>query len=222
MDRPQPVSPELIADLRNLRTLNRYFGSYRLVRFFLDRWLRPNDRLRILDLATGSADIPRLVADHARELGAAVTIDAVDLQPSTVSIAAEENRDYSEIHFHCADVLAFGEVENYDVVLCSLALHHFSKEDAVRLLRRAQELSRGKVMVADLRRSWLAKLGIICLTRLIFREPMTRNDAKVSIERAFSFRELHQLANEAGWRDFGHRRFRFARQAIWLEHAPRE
>ena len=43
MDRPQPVSPELISDLRNLRALNRYFGSYRLIRLFLHRWIRPND-----------------------------------------------------------------------------------------------------------------------------------------------------------------------------------
>ena len=222
MDRPQPVSPELVADLGNLRTLNRYFGSYRLIRFFLKRWLQPNDHWRVLDLATGSGDIPRLVARQAREIGAALTIDAVDFQASTLSIATEENREYPEIHFHCADLHSFGEEANYDIVLCSLALHHFSEEDAVHLLRRARKLSRAKVLVADLRRSWLAKLGIACLTTLFFREPMTRNDARVSIERAFSFRELHQLAIEAGWRNFGHRRFRFARQAIWLEHAPRE
>jgi hypothetical protein len=28
---------------------------------------------------------------------------------------------------------------------------------------------------------------------------------------------MDELARAAGWRDFGHRRFRFARQAIWLE-----
>ena len=47
MDRPQPVSAALISDLENLRTLNRYFGSYRLIRFFLRRWIRPGDKLRI-------------------------------------------------------------------------------------------------------------------------------------------------------------------------------
>ena len=33
------VSPELLTDLRNLRMLNRYFGSYRLIRHFLRRWI---------------------------------------------------------------------------------------------------------------------------------------------------------------------------------------
>jgi len=52
---------------------------------------------------------------------------------------------------------------------------------------------------------------------VFFREAMTRNDARVSAARAFSFQELDDLARQAGWTNFEHRRFRFARQAIWLE-----
>ena len=87
------------------------------------------------------------------------------------------------------------------------------------LLRRCRALSRGKILVADLCRGWFAKAGVDLLTATIFRQPMTRNDARVSVERAFSFAELERLARAAGWKDFGQRRFRFARQAIWLERA---
>ena len=49
---------------------------------------------------------------------------------------------------------------------------------------------------------------------------MTRNDARASVERScFPSKNSTYLAREAGWRDYGHRRFRFARQAIWLEHS---
>jgi SAM-dependent methyltransferase len=217
MDRPQPVSAELISDLRNLRSLNRYFGSYRLVRHFLRRWIMPNDRLRVLDLATGSGDIPRLAVKFARRRGAQLQVDAVDLQESTVQIARELSGDFPEITFHCADIHHYGKEQVYDLVLFSLALHHFDEAEAVKLLRRCRALSRGKVLVADLRRGWLAKVGVDLLTATIFREPMTRNDARVSAARAFSFAELDQLAWDAGWENFGHRRFPFARQAIWLE-----
>ena len=217
MDRPQPISPELLSDLRNLRTLNRYFGSHRLIRHFLRRWIRPNDKLRILDLATASGDIPRLVVEFARKNRAEVVIDAVDFQAATIEIARELSADFPEIHFHCADIHHFGHEHSYDIVLFSLALHHFSEEEAVTLLRRARGLSRRNALVADLRRSWLAKVGVDLLTRTVFREPMTRHDARLSAARAFSFRELRDLACAAGWDDFDHRRFLFARQAIWLE-----
>jgi ubiquinone/menaquinone biosynthesis C-methylase UbiE len=217
MDQPQPVSPELIADLHNLRALNCNFGSYRLVRHFLRRWIRPNEKLHIIDLATGSGDIPRLAVEFARKIGARLTIDAVDSQPSTIEIARELNDSFPEVHFHCADIRKFGDKKSCDIVLFSLALHHFSRDDAIALLRRCRGLSRGKVLVADLRRSWLAKVGVDFLTTFVWREPMTRNDARVSVARAFSFREMGELARAADWLDFGHRRFRFARQAIWLE-----
>jgi hypothetical protein len=57
------------------------------------------------------------------------------------------------------------------------------------------------------------------LTALIFREPMTREDGRASAARAFSFAEMRQLAKRAGWENFGHGKFHFARQAIWLNAA---
>ncbi len=216
MDRSQPVSEELVSDLRNLRQLNRYFGSYRLIEHFLRRWIQPGSRMRILDLATGSGDIPRLLVDYARKVGAAVAVDAVDQQPSTLEIARNLSGDYPEIDFLEGDVLSF-EDGTYDVVLNSLALHHFEEDAAVQLLRRCRQLSNKYVLVSDLRRGLLATAGVYLLTTFLFREPMTQTDARLSAERAFSFREFRSLAERAGWQNFGHARFAFARQAIWLE-----
>jgi ubiquinone/menaquinone biosynthesis C-methylase UbiE len=217
MDRLQPVTAELVSDLRNLRQLNRYFGSYGLTAHFLRRWIQHGARLRVLDLATGSGDVPRLVIDYARKVGATVTVDAIDQQSSTLEIARGLSADYPEIDFKQGDVLFFGEGGQYDIVLCSLALHHFEETAAVRLLERCLRLSRRFVLVADLRRGYFATVGVYLLTALIYRESMTRTDARLSAERAFSFREFSSLAERAGWRNFGHRKFRFARQAIWLE-----
>jgi SAM-dependent methyltransferase len=219
MDRPQPVTAELASDLRNLRQLNRYFGSYALITYFLRRWIQPRTQWRVLDLATGSGDIPRLVIDYARKVGATVAVDAVDQQSSTLEIARGLSADYPEIDFKQGDALLFGEEGQYDIVISSLALHHFDEAAAVRMLERCRHLSRRFVLVADLRRGFLATLGVHLLTALIYREPMTRTDARLSAERAFSFREFGSLAERAGWRNFGHSKFRFARQAIWLEPA---
>ena len=217
MDRPQPVSTELEVDLRNLRQLNRLFGSYALIQRFLDQWVRPGDSLRVADLATGSGDIPRLVADHARKVGAKVTIDAIDRQVATLQIACELSADYPEITFHEGDILSWGETGAYDIVLCTLVLHHFSEEDAVRVLRNAARLSQSKVLVSDLRRGPLASVGVFFLTAFVFRAPMTKYDARLSAARAFSSGEMVQMVREAGWKGFKHAHFRFARQAVWLD-----
>jgi 2-polyprenyl-3-methyl-5-hydroxy-6-metoxy-1,4-benzoquinol methylase len=216
MDRPQPVSAELERDLKRIRQLNRWFGSYRLLLSFMRRWLRRGDRVRIVDLATGSGDIPRLIVEYARQIGAQVEIDALDQQAATLEIARKLSTDYGEISYREANILEMNPAEPYDIVLCTLALHHFSDEDAVRLLRRCRELSRKFVLVSDLRRGFLLKAGVYLLTALIFREPMTRHDARLSAARAFSFSEMQTLAIRASWENFGHKKFLFARQAIWL------
>jgi 2-polyprenyl-3-methyl-5-hydroxy-6-metoxy-1,4-benzoquinol methylase len=217
MDRPQPVLAELERDLVRIRQLNRWFGSYRLVLGFIRRWIRPDEKLRVVDLATGSGDIPRLIVDYARQISAKVEIDALDWQPATLEIARKLSGNYPEISYHEANILEGNSIAAYDIALCTLALHHFSNEDAVRLLRRCREVSKRLVLVSDLRRSFSLIAGVYLLTTLIFREPMTRYDARLSAIRAFSFSEMRDLATRAGWKDFGHKRFRFARQAIWLE-----
>ena len=216
MDRPQPVSAELEADLRNLRQLNRYFGSYRLIEHFLERWIKPGSQLRILDLATGSGDIPRLIVDFARKGNTSVQIDAIDQQASTIEIARGLSNDYPEIEFFCANLFAWTPSEPYDIVLCSLTLHHFSEDDAVRVLQKCREFTREHALVADLRRSLWLTLGVYLVTAIVYHEAMTKTDARLSAARAFRFAELRELARRAGWKNFGHRKFPVGRQVIWL------
>jgi len=233
MDRPQPVTRELERDLANLRSFNRWFGSHRLVRHFLRRWCKPNGKARILDVATGSGDIPRLIADHARRQDVSVQIDAIDQQESTIEIARRLSAAYPEISFYCADFFEWNLSPGlkldglkpssfpYDIVLCSLALHHFSDDDAVRALQKIRELSRACVLVADLRRARWLTCAVYFVTATIYRDQMTKTDARLSAARAFSFLEMRKLGERAGWENFRHRKFAVGRQAIWMDSSSR-
>jgi 2-polyprenyl-3-methyl-5-hydroxy-6-metoxy-1,4-benzoquinol methylase len=158
-----------------------------------------------------------LIVNYAQKIGARVEVDALDRQSATLAIARELTGKYPEISYLDANILEWQPVERYDIVLCSLALHHFSDEDAVRLLRRCREFSQKFVLVSDLQRGLLATIGVYLLTALIFRESMTRYDGRLSAARAFSFAEVDDLARRAGWQNFQHKKFHLARQAIWLE-----
>ena len=216
MDRPQPLTRELERDLANIRSLNRRFGSYRQVRHFLRRWLRPNEKARILDVSTGSGDIPRLIVDFARSGNVSVQVDAIDQQASTIEIARRLSNDYPEIEFSCANLFAWKPSQPYDIVLCSLTLHHFSEDDAVRVLQKCREFTREHVLVADLRRSLWLTFGVYLVTATVYHEAMTKTDARLSAARAFSFAELRELARRASWKNFGQRKFPVGRQVIWL------
>jgi SAM-dependent methyltransferase len=217
MDRSQPVSKELEIDLRNLEKLNRYFGSYSLIRFFLRRWFSRGKSVKLLDLCTGSGDIPRFIVDWCRSNDVPIQITAVDQQPATLELARRRSESSPEITFVGANVLDFVPSAPVDLVFCSLALHHFSEEEAILMIRQTGAMTSGNILFSDLERSDFGIAGIYALTTLIFREPMTRFDGRLSMRRAFSFGEMENLAQAAGWRRFGHRRFFVCRQAIWRE-----
>lgn len=216
LDIRQPVNRKLEASLESLTVLNKYFGAYSLVRHFMRRWLEPGRTYRLLDLATGSGDIPRMIINWTRKHDVTMKIDAVDRQPATLEIARRASMDYPEINYIRADARTFCDAMTYDVVCCSLALHHFSELDALKVLRRACELSHDKVLIADLERTWFTWACVEAVTTFATRDEMTRHDAKLSVRRAFSYDELGDLAVQAGWRNFGHARFVPARQAIWM------
>ena len=216
MDVPQPVSPELERDLANLTSLNRHFGSHTLIRRFLEAWLEPHHSYRILDLCTGPGDIPRLIVDWARERGVTVHVVAVDAAAATLQVAQAQSAGYPEIEWRCADALNFSDGGTFDLVYCSLALHHFSEEDAIKVLQRCRDLSHHYALVADLERTLSAVAGVWLLTQFIYRDHMTRYDGRLSVRRAFSYSELSALAAAAGWSEFQQARFMFCRQAIWM------
>lgn len=215
MDLPNPDLTILQEDLGNLRLINRYFGGLRAVRKHVLQLISKIDHSRtiqVLDLATGSADHPISLVHTARALNRRIRITAVERSPLTLSIARERTENYPEIVIEEGDLLELGyPPKSFDVVICSLAIHHFSRPDAVRILDMMTQWSRVGLIINDLRRSWLAAWTAWIYTHVTTTNPMTLNDSYVSVLRAFTARELREMADEAGVRDpqiFRHPMFR--------------
>lgn len=219
MDEVSALTPELERDLDALASINRNFGGQAVWAHFAERWIHPGDRLHIVDLATGGGDGPRFLAQWARKVQAEITIVGVDFQGPTLEHAARRSLDYPEIRWREGDIRTIEAAadERFDFAFCSLALHHFSEQDAVRILERTRVLGARGALVTDLERGFVCTVGAWLLTAFLYRDPMTKNDARMSAQRAFSSAELRTLATRAGWQDAKHRSFPFARQAVWLE-----
>jgi 2-polyprenyl-3-methyl-5-hydroxy-6-metoxy-1,4-benzoquinol methylase len=139
------------------------------------------------------------------------------MQPATLEIARSRSELFPEISYVQADIRSFAPGTRFDIVMCSLALHHFAWEEAVEILQRLKGLGERAVLISDLVRSVAGLLGVYLLTSTLFRDPMTKFDGRLSIRRAFSFAEMSRLAAEAGWERFGHQRFLVSHQALWME-----
>jgi len=156
----------------------------------------------LLDVASGSADIPLAIARWAGRAGLDAHIVATDISPQIVAIAAEQavvGMPAITVERQDALALPFAPA-NFDIALCTLSLHHFDPAAAVRLLRGLAQVGR-RVLVFDVERSRLAYLGALALTRVLRMSDMTRHDAPASVRRAYSAPELRTLAQRAQLRN---------------------
>jgi SAM-dependent methyltransferase len=200
MDAPNHSRDLLEGDLKNLRRFNRYLGGYRCVERALVDLTRQQSlkQLSLLDVGTGSADIPERIVRWCRRRAIDVTIVALDLDPVTASLAAGRQKHRSEIAVIRGDAAhpPFAP-KSFDLVLASQFLHHFSEEQVVALLKTWAQLARRTVIVSDLVRHPLAYYGVRLLTRLCTANIMTLTDAPLSVKRAFTLNEWHELLRRA-------------------------
>lgn len=193
---------ELAENLRDIRRVNLLAGGTQTTLRALPALLEPVPRDRdatILDLATGSGDIPRAVVAWARRHRRPVRVVASDLSDEILVAAASHLDRLPEVTLARYDARAVPlPDDSFDVVLCSLALHHFSPEDAVLVLREMDRLGRYGFILNDIRRGALAYLTAWVSSRVATRNRLTRHDMPLSVLRAYTPDELKTLLAGAG------------------------
>jgi ubiquinone/menaquinone biosynthesis C-methylase UbiE len=202
MDSPDNSPRELLEDdLRNLRIINRYLGNYRAVLSGLGRLIEEQKlkRFSLIDVGTGSGDIPALIASWAQRRHLNAQLIGLDPEPVTLRAAVSQIRDYPEIALVRGDGRALPLAsDSVDFVLSSQMLHHFSEDDIINLLRGWSRVARRAIIVCDLVRHPLAYYGIRLVTKAFTRNIMTRTDGPLSVQRAFTLEEWRELFERAG------------------------
>src|SRR3954463_15526880 len=127
MDADDVDPDQLRRSLSFIRAVNRAFGYTRATLSHLEQFSRswkPGQTIRLIDFATGSADIPRAILDWADQRKLTVQIVAVDRHGETVR-AARQNVSDPRIQIIQADVLNLPfEAGEFDYALTAMFLHH--------------------------------------------------------------------------------------------------
>ncbi|CAN5625767.1 hypothetical protein BH23CHL5_BH23CHL5_18010 [soil metagenome] len=202
LDAPIVNRQELIHNFRDIQRVNWLFGGTSAVLRYIEPMITdhpPSTTLRVIDLATGAADIPLAIAEWAEQKGRVLEITATDLTSDVLAIAEANTAHRNEIRcFRCdARAVPFSD-GSFDIALCSLALHHFQPDDAVTVIKEMKRLANIGFLINDLRRSRLGYWATWTASRVSTRSHLTRNDAPLSIRRAYTVDELRALLSQAG------------------------
>lgn len=190
---------QALQGLRRINVLSGAVGSLFTEIKALTAEQAHNRPLRILDVACGGGDNSIALAERCRSHGLAVQVDGCDLSQQAVAIACRHAADKDvQATFFQADALRDPLPLDYDVVVCSLFLHHLDETTAVELLRRMGQCCRQLLLVNDLIRSPLG-YGLAWVgCRLLSRSPIVHFDGPVSVQGAFRMDEALDLTVQAG------------------------
>ena len=201
----EATEAELRETLRDIRRANIFGLGTWVIKHHLTRLLRdhPKDRpLRILDLATGSADIPEELCRWSRKQGYDIRIVATDLSEPILEVARRRITRVGfedRVTFIACDAARppFPE-KSFDVVTCSLAFHHLSLGQAREAMSEMARLSRKGFIINDVYRSQGAWYMAWVLSHATTPSRLTRHDGPASVYRAFTPAEIWRLAKQVG------------------------
>ena len=194
LDAPN-VDPRLVRrSLADVALANALFGGTRAVLRALEEILPElTATATLLDVGSGVGDIAARAREMARRR-------EIDLTPITIDMAetlavASRARTGNAVR-GTATALPFRD-DSVDVVMCSQTLHHFDDASAACVLRELDRVARVRVIVSDLRRSWLAAAGWWIASFPLGFHPVSRHDGVVSIMRGYAGDELRRLVESS-------------------------
>ncbi|EMI41186.1 MULTISPECIES: methyltransferase domain-containing protein [Pirellulaceae] len=201
MDAPDLSADRHRAALAGLRRLNRISGVSsalfrQLVR--LSAASRSNRPLRVLDVASGSGDLPIDWLKMARRRRMPLAVTALDRSELAMQTAADAaRREGVELGTVCRDCLRDGLPSGFDVVTSSLFMHHLDPPDVSKLIQEMWRVSNRAIVICDLERSRV-NLGLIATSaHLVTRSDVVHFDASASVRAAYTRGEFATLLHQA-------------------------
>ena len=199
LDQPTLDADELRRNLREMAMLNRLPGGVGASRRAIEWLLDGAGAMVVLDVGTGSGDLPAALARHHSPR--ALHVLACDLRADVLEYATRRLARVAHVQLLEADArrLPLAD-ESVDVAHASLLVHHLDPPDVIRALGEMRRVARRGVVVNDLRRGRLAYAATAVTVLGLARGRYTRHDGVLSARRAYTLTELDELAASAGLR----------------------
>ncbi|MNJ98881.1 hypothetical protein D3C87_166500 [compost metagenome] len=193
--------------LDKIASINRLLGGNKVtlqgVKWLLKSKPVYRSEISILDVGCGNGDMLRTVAKYAKRKRLKIKLVGIDANYFSIKHAEQLSTKYPNISYVCADI--FEEIKQerlYDVILCTLTLHHFKDDEIITLMNGLEEQSALGIVVNDLHRNSLAYYLFVCICFIFRLNHMSRNDGLVSILRGFKKQELHDFSKQLNFKNY--------------------
>jgi len=183
---------ELRDALDKIAKINQLLGGNRLTLQGVKQLIHSTTKeITIVDVGCGNGDMLRALAHFGLKNNYKFHLIGIDANAFTINHAIALSKEYSNISYQCIDIFEKKfKALNYDLILCTLTLHHFKTAQINYLLQLFSNQATIGMVINDLHRSSIAYrlFQLLCLTFGLNR--MSKEDGLISILRGFKKEEL--------------------------------
>jgi len=182
---------ELREALDKIASINQFLGGNQLTLQGVKKLLNSKDEITIVDVGCGNGDMLRVLADFGIKNNLKFNLIGIDANAFTIDYATKISKEYQNISYKCIDIFSdsFSQL-NYDIVLCTLTLHHFKNNQIDYLIQLFSQQAKIGIVINDLHRNRIA-YGAFQLICFVFKlNRMSKEDGLISILRGFKKQEL--------------------------------
>jgi ubiquinone/menaquinone biosynthesis C-methylase UbiE len=173
---------DLVLNLRDIARINFWTGARRRLLWELRQWFGDGEDFRFLDVGAASGDVAEAIRKGFPRAGTV----CLDLQYRNLASAPQPRVQADAFRLPFPDGA-------FEVVHCSLFLHHFSTKEAEQLIAEMHRVSSRLVLIQDLHRHWLSYY-FLPLTQWCFRwQAITVSDGMKSVQAGWKRRELEKM-----------------------------
>jgi 2-polyprenyl-3-methyl-5-hydroxy-6-metoxy-1,4-benzoquinol methylase len=202
MDDLHASGPIIDSTLSELETINLLLGGNYVTVNGVSKLLSGHVNgkpISIVDVGCGSGDILRLIQKFCTKKKISVALTGVDANPNIVLYAALHTDPTLKIQYKALNIFSSEfQSEKFDILTATLFFHHFTDEQLITFFKTMKEKLSIGIVINDIHRHWFAYYSIKWLTKMFSKSYMVRNDAPVSVMRAFRKQELISILERAG------------------------
>lgn len=198
---------EVLRDaLDKIASINQLLGGNLLTLHSVQKLVHSLPRqqeITIVDVGCGNGDMLRVLADYGLKNNYNFKLIGIDANNFTINHAQKLSEKYKNISFQCEDVFGkpFEEIK-YDIILCTLTLHHFKNKEIIQLMSRFYANSKVGIVINDLHRSALAYRLFQGLCFVFQLNSMSREDGLTSILRGFKKQDLVEISKKLKFNNY--------------------
>ena len=205
--------------LDKIASINQLLGGNKLTLQGLQLVLKAipkNKEITIVDVGCGNGDMLRVIANYAKNNNYIFNLIGIDANSFTINHAKKLSQNYPTIRYQCVDIFDanFDDLE-YDILLCTLTLHHFKDDEILKLMSMFYKKATIGIVINDLQRSSISYrlFQVLCF---VFRlNKMSREDGLVSILRGFKKKELLNFSEKLQFKNYSIR-WKWAFRYQWI------